>query len=112
MRSRGVWPKLSFCFVFFFLTPTVQPTDPCDSGPVAHQDKGNEYFMISPKGIVHICPGKQSEHTTLTSWLLGSPNRCREVADDFTGSPRVASSFIIEERWIQRSNMCETHSSS
>jgi len=26
--------------------------------------------MISPKGIVHVSPGKQSEHTTLTSWLL------------------------------------------
>lgn len=42
---------------------------PYDLVVVDEKDKGNEYFMISPKGIVHICPGKQSEHTTLTSWM-------------------------------------------
>lgn len=42
---------------------------PYDLVVVDEKEKGNEYFMISPKGIVHVSPGKQSEHTTLTSWM-------------------------------------------
>ncbi|CAJ1355442.1 unnamed protein product, partial [Effrenium voratum] len=42
---------------------------PYDLVVVDDKDKGSEYFMISPKGIVKISPGKQSEHTTLTSWM-------------------------------------------
>ena len=42
---------------------------PYDLVVVDEKEKGSEYFMISSKGIVHVCPGKQSEHTTLTSWM-------------------------------------------
>jgi len=42
---------------------------PYDLVVVDEQDRGAEFFMISPKGIVHVCPGKQSEHFTLTDWM-------------------------------------------
>ncbi|CAK9091964.1 Uncharacterized oxidoreductase YkpB [Durusdinium trenchii] len=65
---------------------------PYDLVVVDEKDKGNEYFMISPKGIVHICPGKQSEHTTLTSWLLGSPNR--------QNAPALTMSELPSFKWL------------
>ncbi|CAE8654731.1 unnamed protein product, partial [Polarella glacialis] len=42
---------------------------PYDLLVVKDDELGSEYFMISPNGIVHVCPGRPSEHTTLASWM-------------------------------------------
>eukprot|EP00928_Gymnodinium_smaydae_P044594 TRINITY_DN2973_c0_g1_i1.p1 TRINITY_DN2973_c0_g1~~TRINITY_DN2973_c0_g1_i1.p1 ORF type:complete len:1183 (+),score=180.22 TRINITY_DN2973_c0_g1_i1:298-3549(+) len=49
------------------------PSDKCDSPyelEVVNENKrGNDFYMISSKGVVRVCPGQPSEHVSLVHWM-------------------------------------------